>query len=175
MIYVLAYPQFEPRIASQIGTFRSEHEPERAKLVPPHITLVFGVRDADPSHIISLCEGAALTTSQIDVTFDRVEVVEDPFEKTCKLALICSKGGRDLNALHEQLYDGPHRAEFNADNPFRPHMTVATKADRQVIEATDPAPLGAFPIPAIIKGLDVVQLVGGTLTSLASVKLRTLD
>ena len=42
MIYVLAYPVFEPNSAERICAFRAEHEPERANLVPPHITLVFG-------------------------------------------------------------------------------------------------------------------------------------
>ena len=43
MIYALAYPVFDPSTARAIDAFRTAHEPERARLVAPHVTLVFGL------------------------------------------------------------------------------------------------------------------------------------
>lgn len=172
MIYVLAYLEFEPSIAESIHRFRSAHELERARLVPPHVTLVFGMRNTRPQDLLTLCEDVAGRVSELTVSFNEGGIVYDPFEKTHKLLLFCSTGKRRLIALHQQLYEGPHRAELNLDIPYRPHMTVATNKDRTIIERLDMAAIGDFPIAGTISALEVVELVDNTLQSFRTVPLR---
>ena len=169
MIYVLAYPEFEPNSARQIDHFRSCHEPERAKLVPPHITLVFELKDVDPRDILTLCERMAGNAPRLAIEFASSEVVYDPFEHRHKLLLLCGQGGDALISLHNQIYDGLHRVELKPEIAYHPHVTVATHVDRTIIERLDIAEIGTFPISATINSLEVVELTHGNLNSLASV------
>jgi 2'-5' RNA ligase len=172
VIYVLTYPEFEPRVAQRIDRFRAINEPERAKLVPPHITLVFGLHPANKENVETLSGAVASNTPELTVEFDRSEISYDPFEKKHKLFLICGKGDRAMIALHNQLYDGPHRSELNSEFPFEPHMTVATSAERADIEDLDLADIGQLPIIGTVRALEVVQLVDGTLNLLKTASLR---
>ncbi|MBQ4825745.1 2'-5' RNA ligase family protein [Leisingera sp. HS039] len=172
MIYVLAYPEFEPHSARQIDRFRSSHEPERAKLVPPHITLVFGLRQADPKGVLTLCESVSGKIPELAVEFSNSKVVYNPFEKTHKLLLLCGKGKDPLIELHNQLYEGLHRAELKSEFPYQPHMTVATHADPRVIEQLDVADIGTLPLTGTIRALELVELVTGKLNCLKTVSLR---
>jgi 2'-5' RNA ligase len=172
MIYVLAYPDFEPSVAGNIARFRRAHEPERAKLVEPHVTLVFGLRGVRPLEFVASCEKIAVDVSEIAVDFVATDIVHDPFEKTYKLFLLNSTGRDDLTALHERLYDGLNRSELHPAIPFRPHMTVATHSERAIIERLDATEIGAFPISGKIRALEIVELVEKTLVRLRTIPLR---
>lgn len=169
MIYVLAYPTIDPDVSRSLAGFREGHEPERAGLVAPHVTLDFGLRATSSEAILRHCAEVALETAAIFVEFSRREVTFDRFEKMHKVFFVSDLGEDAHIALHWQLHDGPHRTERNADVPYRPHMTVATNADRAHIEEVDTAPIGAVPIKATIGGIEVVRLTDGTLSSIASV------
>lgn len=172
MIYVLTYPEFETGVADRIAKFRSEHEPERAELVLPHVTLVFGLRNVQRSKFLSLCESVAAQVPEFVAEFSTYEVTHDPFEKAYKLLLLASMGGQTLSKLHEQLYDGPHRHELHPDHPFRPHMTIATNGEQPVVEKLDPSEIGAFPLVGIIRSLEIVELAGKHLHRLQTIPLR---
>jgi len=172
MIYVLTYPEFELGVADRIARFRSEHEPERAALVPPHVTLVFGLRNVKRSKFLSLCESVAERVPEFVAEFSTYEVTHDPFEKAYKLLLLASMGGQTLSELHEQLYDGPHRDELHPDYPYRPHMTIATNGEQPVVEKLDPTEIGAFPITGKIKSLEIVELAEKHLHRLQTIPLR---
>jgi 2'-5' RNA ligase len=171
-IYVLAYPEFEPSVAENIARFRHAHEPERAELVEPHVTLVFGLVGVRPVEFAASCEEVAVGVFEIEVDFAATEIVHDPFEKTYKLFLMNSTGRDELTALHERLYDGPHRFELHPAIPFRPHMTVATHSDRAIIERLDAAAIGVFPNAGKIRSLVIVELVEKTLVRLRTIPLQ---
>ncbi|MGR3492737.1 MAG: 2'-5' RNA ligase family protein, partial [Shimia sp.] len=78
MIYVLAYPEFEPDIAQDIAAFRVLYEPERAELVPPHLTLVFGVNAAHLPAVEALAVRAARDVPAFCVAFTGHVVEADP-------------------------------------------------------------------------------------------------
>ncbi|MBA3910167.1 MAG: hypothetical protein C0524_09835 [Rhodobacter sp.] len=172
MVYVLAYPEFEPSVAKNIARFRSAYEPERAKLVPPHVTLVFGLVNVHPPEFVAFCEKVAESAHVLEADFVATEIVHDPFEDMHKLFLLISTGKDDLTALHERLYRGPHQSELHPTIPYRPHMTTATHADRAIIQRLDESAIGTLPISGIIHALEVVELVDKTLSSLRSIPLR---
>jgi 2'-5' RNA ligase len=172
MIFVLAYPEFEPYIAAKIDQFRTIHEPERAKMVRPHITLVFGLADDTRKDVERQCHVVSGQTPEFDIKFDSHETSYDPFESNHKLVLRCGDGGHIVSALHDGLYDGPHRSGLRSDHVYRPHMTVATCSDRSDIERVNIADIGRLPIAGKVRALDLVQLETGSLTNLMSLPLQ---
>lgn len=169
MIYVLAYPEFEPACANQICGFRAEHEPERAQLVQPHITLVFGVQIKHLQTITELAETISRKTHAFPITFNTHTIEFDPFEQKYKIFLLCGEGRCALSALHNQLYDGEHRAELSSKHPFRPHMTIATCDGRAEIERVSVAQAGTLPIYGKLCALEIVRLSDGELSKVKTV------
>lgn len=95
-----------------------------------------------------------------------------PLKRHTNFFLLCGKGKDLLTELHNQLYEGLHRAELKSEFPYQPHMRVATHADRRVIEQLDVADIGTLPITGTISALELVELVAGKLNSLKTVPLR---
>ncbi|UWQ56003.1 2'-5' RNA ligase family protein [Leisingera caerulea] len=171
MIYVLAHPIFEPEAAERIGAFRVKHEPERAKLVPPHVTLVFGVADGHLQTVSDLVDKVSCQTRAFPVFFDRCVIEFDPFEKKHKLFLLCGEGNEPITDLHNRLYNGAHSSELSSEHPFEPHMTIASYDERAEAEQIDVSALGDLPIRAQLTALDLVRLDDGCLTALKTVPL----
>jgi 2'-5' RNA ligase len=171
MLYVLTYPDFEASVAEKIERFRQEYEPERARMVRPHLTLVFGLSDLGPTELIQLCEEVAKGLPPFNVEFSSTECVYDPFEQAFKLFALCGVGGNHVTALHLKLYEGSHGLEPDQEYPYRPHMTIATHRDRHVVESLDPTMIGSLPLRGTIDSLEIVDLVDGRLSSVRSVPL----
>jgi len=171
MIYVLAYPVLEPTTAARINAFRAKHEPERAKLVPPHITLVFGVADRHLLTLSELIDTVSAETKAFPVVFASSVVEFDPFEKKHKLFLLCGNGSEHLTVLHERLYHGEHRLELSSKHPFKPHMTIASYNERADAEQIDVSEIGGFPIKSNLAALQLVRLDSGHLTTLKTAAL----
>jgi 2'-5' RNA ligase len=171
VIYVLAYPSFDSATTARIAQFRLANEPTRARLVAPHVTLAFGHASTHAPELIARSRCLAAKTPAFTVTFESVERVHDPFENAHKLFLICGTGADTLTRLHAGLYGGSLQHKLDPDHPFRPHMTVATHATRAGIDHLDSWPLGTFPITALIRALDIVEVTGGTLQPIATAPL----
>lgn len=172
MIYVLAYPEFEPPDADRIHVFRAKHEPQRAKLVPPHLTLVFGVKSLHLSVVTELAGSVSRQTHAFHITFDDHVIEFDPFEQKHKIFLLCGEGSCNVRALHSQLYDGEHRTELSTSHPFRPHMTIATCDTRAQIEQVNVSDAGTLPLRGTLRSLEVVQLSSGALSTLKTLPFR---
>jgi len=171
MIYVLGYPDFAPSCRKRIDEFRARHEPERADLVPPHMTFVFGVAERHLNSVSALVDTASSRFSEFTVSFDTLLIEFDPFESKYKIFLLCGAGYDDAVSLHQHLYDGAHRSELSLEHPFRPHMTVATADKRAEIEEVDVSQVGKLPLKGRLRALEVVRLKDGRLTTLRSAPL----
>ena len=169
VIYVLAYPVFEPNSAERIRAFRTKHEPERAKLVPPHITLVFGVANEHLQRVADLVDMASGQTKAFPVAFDDYATEFDPFEKKHKMFLLCGGGNKRITYLHNRLYEGAHSIELSSAHPFKPHMTIATYDERADVDQVDIAAVGELPIRGKLSALELVQFEDGRLTTLKTV------
>ena len=171
MIYVLAYPKFSEQISQRLDDFRSVHEPERARLVAPHLTLVFGVEQKFAEDVVDLCEQVAATTTSISLAFSKSEISYDPFEKVNKISLVCWKGADLITDLHERFYQGLHQNAQRSDVIYRPHMTVGTNFDISKLENVDVSTIGAFPIEAECNRLSIVELNGNELQAIKSFEM----
>ena len=171
MIYVLIFPEFKSDIAESIDRFRSRYEPDRARLVRPHITLIFGLRNVEPTDFIPFCGRIAEQETCAEIELPGSESIFDPYEKAYKLCLTVGAGSDRLCQLHARLYDGPHRSELDTSIPFRPHMTIATHQDRSRIEALDAGAIGPFPLLGRISAFEVVERTEKSLVSLGTFPL----
>lgn len=171
-IYVLAYPHFDSDVMLSIERFRIANEPERAKLVPPHVTLVFGLKNIEREAFLDRCDQVSEGQVGIHVAFSEGNVVHDPFEKKFKLQLPCSDNAHQLRYLHQQLYDGRYQTQLDPNTRYEPHMTVATHENRERIEPLDQAEIGAFPLAGKINALEIVEFDGKALNHIRTVSLR---
>ena len=171
MIYVLAYPTFDQRSTELIDAFREKHEPQRAKLVPPHITLVFGVTNEHLQSVSGLVDVVSQQSSAVTVTFDSHVTEFDPFEKKYKIFLLCGEGRAAIKSLHNQLYEGAQRSEYSLSHPFKPHMTIGSYTEQADVDQVDVSAVGEFPIRGQVSSLELVQLESGQLKTLKTAPL----
>ena len=172
MIYVLAYPHFDSKVAASIDRFRSAYEPERVRLVRPHLTLVFGLRAVIAEEVVAFCRHTTAAEKPFSIAFDRTEIIHDSVEETYKICMVCSEGSDAIVSLHRALYDGTHRSQLRPDIPFRPHMTIATDARLAILETAKTDHVAKFPVRAEIRGIDIVEICSGNLKSLSNIKFQ---
>lgn len=172
MLYVIAIPKLAASVQEALAHFRALHEPERARLVAPHITLVFGVTGYAPHPFADFCRHAVGGQRSFPVEFEGHEITFDPVERVHKLTLLCSRGGDSAISLHRALYAGDHRSQLRPDIPYRPHITIAANADASALRAIDPSAICDLPIRSVIDSVEVVQLAAGDLRNVASISLQ---
>ena len=169
MHFVLCYPKLSPADAEAIEAFRRQHEPARAKMVRPHVTLVFGVTSVSVGALAKLAATIATKTAPFDFAINGMEV--EAHEKgDHNLFLKVGDGADKFMALYRALYAGPLAAE-RGDIEFSPHVTIATNADLSAVVMAAKEAKHLTAIGGRIDTLDVVTLNGGVLNSIASLPL----
>jgi 2'-5' RNA ligase len=172
MIYVLVYPAFDDRLMGSVQAFRLTHEPDRARLVPPHVTLVFALHQVEEEAFLSHCGQIAQKRCRFSVSFRAFRAAFDPYEDVYKLMLDCGEGKLPLTQIHDDLYSWLKHHGHDQPPGFSPHMTVATHPDKDQIEQIDRRTLGRLPLYAEVGALEIVKLHGGELSLLQSVPFR---
>ena len=171
MLYVIAVPRLAPSVQEVLAHFRAVYEPERARLVAPHVTLVFGMAGFDPASFADFCRHAVVGHKSFPVAFEGHEISFDPVERLHKLALLCSDGKGSVISLHQALYAGEHRSQLRDDIAYRPHMTIAAHGSASALSDIDTSDIFGTPIHGVIDSLEVVQLSDGVLHSIARIPL----
>lgn len=167
MIYVLGFPDFGDEVTAALARFRARHEPARAAMVGPHVTLVFGQVEAAAGARLADWTRVLAETAQIDLEFVQSVLEHDPHEDTHKIMLVCGRGREAVAALHRRLT----ARGADAGTAYRPHMTVATNRDRAALDSADPAEIGPYPIRGVLNRVAVVARDGARLRMLAEVRL----
>ena len=172
MLYVLSYPVLARADHERIEAYRRAYEPERARLVPAHVTLVFGVRSIETRELASQVAALAWKKSAFEVIFDRAEQTKSPGGVHNVFLLAC-EGALALETMHQELYAGPLGSELLPGIPFRAHMTVATAASADLIQpAMKDVPKLGLPIRGLINALNIVSLENGILTDAGTFQLK---
>ena len=169
---MLMYPEFTPEVRAMIVGYRMAYEPARAKMVAPHVTLVFGVKQITEPALVELCEDVARRHEAFDVLFAGTRFEPDVLDGTFKGYLDIGVGAQEVRELHHALYQGPHASEYHRDIEFVPHMTIAT-VQSEVEMLVAKRTVGRIPVPvfAPVRALSVERLTGGRLTRLAKISL----
>ena len=170
---MLMYPEFAPEVRAWIDRYRTIYEPARAKMVAPHVTLVFGVKQIAEPMLVELCENVARQQDAFDVSFEKVRFERDALDGMIKGYLEIGAGARQVRGLHHALYQGPHANEYRRDIAFVPHMTVATVGNETECEvAMKQADSIAMPVFGRMAAISVVRLSDGKVSEIAEIKLK---
>ena len=79
---------FDPLQADRILEFQAKHEPQKAKLVPPHLRFVFGLKSLYRPVIVALANAVSRHTRALLISFDYHTIEFDPFEQKYKVFLL---------------------------------------------------------------------------------------
>lgn len=169
---MLMYPEFTLEDRARIDGYRAVFELERAKMVEPHVTLVFGVKGIAQRALVGLSETVARGQGAFEVSFDRIRFERDMLDGVVKGYLDIGTGGEVVRGVHNALYRGTHAKEYRQEITFVPHMTIATLDDEGQIEiATREAQRITLPLRGRISALSVMRLSKGKLAPLAEIGL----
>ena len=122
--FVVAYPSFSAAERAWIDRVRSKHDAAKHRLVPPHVTLVFGSSALGGDALASQVAAAARHVEPFVASFRELRAVRDSQSPASHVFLVCDEGRDELVALHDRLYEGPLASELRSDIPFVPHVTV---------------------------------------------------
>ena len=161
MLYVLAYPKFQPRDLAAVEQFRSAFEPQRARMVRAHVTLVFGVTSIDEVSLAEVTLFAARAVKCFNICFSKRQTVFDPLDRLHRVFLLPSVGHDVVASIYQMLHRGVLSSQKRFETGFEPHMTIATTDDVARAEAaTTKAEEIKLPIWGTIDELTVVKRNG---------------
>ena len=116
---ILLFPRLEE--IEQIQSLREKYDP-LAKLIRPHITLVFPFEGPwSDAELAAILERHCENFSPFPLTLGGISLQEDPFGNYLFLNVLEGRG--ELSALHEAFYAREFRP-FDAGVPYVPHMTI---------------------------------------------------
>jgi 2'-5' RNA ligase len=122
--FVVAYPSFSPAERAWIDRVRAKHDAAKHRLVPPHVTLVFGSSALGGDALASQVAAAARYVEPFVASFRELRAVRDSQSPASHVFLACEDGRDELVALHDRLYEGPLASELRSDIPYVPHVTI---------------------------------------------------
>ncbi len=122
---IMLFPKFTNM--DIIDRIREQYDPA-ARLVPPHITLVFPFEsDISTAALSAHITGALAAASPFEVVLSNIAPAPDRY-----LFLHVQKGTAEISAMHEKLYAGllrPFYPDWLQSLTFLPHMTVGRFED----------------------------------------------
>lgn len=124
MLSALCLPQFSPDASAWIEGLRLAHVPDQAKLLGPHVTLVFPTAAVTESAFISHVSAVAAPVGRAAVCFRSALPYREPDLEVSYVFFVPDEGFGWLTRLHERLHSGPLRSELDSRRPYVPHITV---------------------------------------------------
>lgn len=129
--YTLTFPDFDARDARRIEALRQRLDPVGAARVNAHVTIGFAVETVPQGALIALLERVAGMAAPFDVCFDRIELGNHHENSRGYAFWMPSLGRREIEDLHDHLHSDPDLAyPINRTLPYRPHITLAERQDR---------------------------------------------
>ena len=126
---ILIFPDFENR--EQIDRWRTQYDP-LAKLIRPHITVVFPFRSEMTDREVEKAIVRALAdVAAFDVTLEGVHRQSDRFGHT--LMLPVTEGAGMIRAINRRLYKDEFR-NFDLGLPYLPHVTLGAFDSREDLD-----------------------------------------
>jgi len=166
---VVAYPKLDEADRERIEAFRTQHDPQAARLAA-HFTLVFPI----VTDLIELEDELALiakSTSPISFRLRGTKAVQDSLSMESHVFLVPAEGSADITMLHDRLYSGALRPHLRSDILFVPHITVA--AAPSLLEAQALADeLEVRDIRGVIAALELIDVRGARVISITTFALR---
>lgn len=159
MFAAICVPRFPASAVSWLQELRAKYDRKNARLVAPHVTLVFPTSSLPEerfvAHVVSCSRGANVGT----VGFSAVRVFADGSADTHLVYLLPSFGAELFLQLHEKLYSGPLGPLSRPGSEYVPHITLgrfsSTDAAAAVAGQINAAP---NPIAGEVEAIDIVHV-----------------
>jgi hypothetical protein len=157
-VFVIAPLALEPEDAARVGLLRKSYDPNAA-VVPPHVTMVFGVDDGLEREALRWARVQAATFSASTLQFTLATVARDYENSAWYLFLIPRQIPVALAELHRRLNSGP--LDGAPEVAFDAHLTLGRFQERVLADAVArDHNEGGRPIAASIASLEVVLFDG---------------
>lgn len=168
-IFVIAPLVLSEIDAAAIGRLRHAHDPH-AKLVPPHVTFVFGVDDAMERSATVWARSAAKAVSACELRYTRMTVARDYENSAWYLFAMPRQIPDGLRELARRLTAGPLREAPNV--AFDAHLTLGRFPEYITADAVA-RDLNAegFAWEAKVQSLDVLRFDGTAVLNSVSLPL----
>lgn len=166
MYAVIATPEFSPADAVWIDAIRRAHDPQYER-VAAHVTLRFPHQPEDEAWFAGQVMAVAAVTAPFDITFDRMERMEDPHQpkyRFLNVLMADAANAAPLTALYRDL---------GGRDDYAPHLTLtrfgavfsAKALERQI-------GMVQKPVTGRIAALDLLQIEHGTIRLLVRHALK---
>jgi hypothetical protein len=168
-VFVIAPLVLEPADAERVELLRKTYDPNAA-IVPPHVTLVYGVDDGLESEALRWARIQAGAFARASLRFTLATVARDYENSAWYLFLMPKQVPAALAELHRRLNSGPLAGA--PDLPFDAHLTLGRFQERVLADAVardcNAAGIG---IAAGIESLEVVLFDGKDVRNRTSLPL----
>lgn len=170
-VFVIAPLALQPADAERVALLRKTYDPN-ATVVPPHVTMVFGVDDGLESEALRWARIQAGAFAATSLRFTLATVQRDYENSAWYLFLMPKQIPAILMELHRRLNSGP--LQNAPDVAFDAHLTLGRFQERVLADAVardcNAAGVG---IEARISGLEVVLFDGKTARNRTSLPLSS--
>jgi hypothetical protein len=168
-VFVIAPLTLQEADAGRVATIRNAHDPQ-VGVVPPHVTLVFGLDDDLENRMVARARSAAGAFSSTALRYTRAAVTRDYENSAWYLFLMPREIPAGLAELYRRLNTGPllDSGEF----AFDAHTTLGRFHERVLAEAVArDANDEGINITARIETLTVLRFDGTEVRSSVSLPL----
>jgi len=131
-VFVIAPLVLQPADAERVALLRKTYDPNAA-VVPPHVTLVYGVDDGLESEALRWARIQAGAFSAASLRFTLATVARDYENSAWYLFLLPKQIPAVLSELHRRLNSGP--LQNAPDVAFDAHLTLGRFQERVLADA----------------------------------------
>jgi len=170
-VFVIAPLDLQPADAERVALLRKTYDPNAA-VVPPHVTMVFGVDDGLESEALRWARIQAGAFAATSLRFTLATVQRDYENSAWYLFLMPKQIPAIFMELHSRLNSGPLQGA--PDVAFDAHLTLGRFQERVLADAVArDCNAEGVAIEARIAGLEVVLFDGKTARNRTTLPLST--
>lgn len=126
---IMIFPEFENM--EIIDNIRNQYDPF-AKLVRPHITLIFPFKSQmNNEELTRILNIRLMSVKSFELKLGGISKQENVFGKYLFLDVL--QGTEELCSIHQILYDNEFK-KFDLGLPYLPHMTIGKLSTTQLLE-----------------------------------------
>lgn len=171
----LCYPKLSADDRRFIDDFRARHDLAYRDVVKPHFTMVFQIHDLPRNVFCEHVARIAATVESFSFVCRYAMVHDDDSSDDYYVFLVPDEGFSQFSRLHDALYTGPLAPNLRLDNPYVPHIGIATMKEAQGCNdlADDLNHLG-LSISGKVEEITVVEYNGKVVVDLEGYRLLDL-
>lgn len=171
-LVVVAYPNISQKCRAWIDSIRATHDELYYRVIEPHFTLVFPVRDIATEELREHVRAQCSDSEEIRFALRCATCMKDTFSDFMHVFLVPDTGFSSLVRLHDRLYSGRLEHELRLDIPFIPHVGVGNSRDfAKMKRLADELNMEPFSVEGTIEMLDLATYVDNRVSTIERISL----